>query len=171
MSYNVRDDNATFGPAASVELPNGAGAPTIANLQLFEAVVFSAQTAAAFAASTTYTIYLAPLAPGASTGIVPLGAQYKIAGATQFYSTAAGSAATYTIEVCPSGTANGSGRTAATAPALNTALTNAPANITLSTNLNNVVVNAGDRINLVVGATATTSLVDFCVSIYLIRVA
>lgn len=171
MSYNVRDDNALFGPLAGVEIPNGAAAPTIVNLQVFEAVIFSAQVAGSFAASTNYTIYTAPLAPTVASSIPNLGSKYQILGATHFYSTAAGAAATYNIEVCPSGTANGSGRNAVAAAALNTALSNAPANLTLSTNINNLFVNPADRINLVVGATATTNLVDFCVTIYLAKVA
>jgi hypothetical protein len=171
MSYSVRDDNATFGAGASVEIPNGAGASTQVKLQIFEALVFTAETATSFAASTDYTIYISPLAPSNASLIAPLGAQYQILGATHFYSTAATGAATYTVEVCPSGTANGSGRTAISGAALNTALANAPANLTLSTNVDNLVVNPGDRINLNVGSTATTALVDFNVTIYLGRVA
>lgn len=171
MSYNVRDDNATFGPGAGVEIPNGAGASTQAKLQLFAPIQFNAQTATGFAASTNYTVYINPLAPSNASSLPPLGAQYQILGATHFYSTAATGAATYNIEVCPSGTANGSGRNAVTNAALNTTLSNAPAALTLSTNVDNLVVNPGDRINLVVGATATTALVDFCVTIYLARVS
>lgn len=171
MSYNVRDDNGLFGPLAGVEIPNGAAAPTVVAHQVVEPVEFTAIAAANFAASTTYTLYIAPLAATTASSIAPLGNQGRIMGASHFYSTAASGAATYTIEVCPSGTANGSGRAAVTNAALNTVLSNAPANLTLSTNLNNLLVNPGDRINLVVGSTATTALVDFNVTIYLARIS
>ena len=168
MSYNVRDDEARFGPKAAVEFLAGAGAPTVCRLVATTDIGYTAPTATQLAASTNYTIYVAP--PVVAGLVAPLGTQWQIVGATHFYATAAGSAATYTIEVCPSGTANGSGRAAVTSAALNTALSNVPAALTLSTSVANLVVNNSDRINLIVASTATTSLVDFNVTIYLARV-
>lgn len=171
MSYNVRDDNGLFGPLAGVEMPNGAGASTVVAHQLFEGIGFNAVAATGFAASTTYTIFLVPPAPSTATGLAPLGGQYKIMGASHYYSTAATAAANYSIEVCPAGTANGAGRDAVLNQALNVAATTTPTPLTLSTNVNNLLVNPGDRINLIVGATATTGLVDFCLTIFLARVS
>ena len=169
MSYSVRDDNSVLGSQASIEFNNGAGAPTVVKIPSFHNVTFNAQTASQLVASNNYTIFIAP--PVISGGKPPVGAQWQIIGAQHFYATAAGSAATYDIEVCPSGTANGSGRVAVNDAALNTSLSNAPASLTLDTNVDNLVVNPGDRINIIVGGTATTSLVGYNLSIVLARVA
>lgn len=178
MSYNVRDDNATFGPNASIELPNGASASTIAKLQLMEPCgIFGATgtggTNPNFAASTYYTVWVSPPLPSVAGGNVPLGGKVQVVGVQVFYSTAASGAATLLIENCPAGTANGSGSNilSATNYALNTALTtaNTPQSLALNANVDNLQILDNSRINVYTGATATTGLVDFTVSIYLIR--
>jgi hypothetical protein len=172
MSYNVRDDGGLFGPLAGVEILNGAGASTIVAHQLIEPTLLQG-SAAQIVAGTTYTLFLAPPSPSAATGIAPLGAQYKVLGVSIYYATAAGGAATIAIEIVPAGTANGSGANvlAAATYALNTALTaNTPASLPLNTNVDNLLFAPNSRLNVILGATATTSLVDMCLIIYIARV-
>lgn len=178
MSYSVRDDAATFGPNASVEILNGAGAPTLAKLQVFEAICFNAPTATQFAESTYYTLYLAPPAPSASLGLGAVPYTGQVAGLSVYYSAAAGAAAQFYCEICPAGTANGSGNNVIGASSgsgyylLNTALAtaNTPVNLPLSTNVDNLQITANGRINIYATTQVTTTLADFCVTIYLIRI-
>jgi hypothetical protein len=178
MSYNVRDDNAIFGPSAAVELLNGASASTIARLQVMEPVgIFGAigtgGTNPNFAASTYYTVWISPPLPSVAGGTVPLGGKVQVAGVQIFYSTAASGAATLFIENCAAGTANGSGVNilSATNYALNTALTaaNTPQSLALNSNVDNLQVAENSRINIYTGSTSTAGLADLTVAIYLIR--
>jgi hypothetical protein len=179
MSYNVRDDQALFGPLAGVEIPNGASASTVVAHQVMEPVgIFGAIGGTAFPANfvagTTYTVYLSPPAPSVASGIVPLGALYRVLGVSVYYSAAAAGAATIAIENVPAGTANGSGANilSATNYALNTALTaNTPSSLALNSNINNLTIQPNGRINVIAGATSTASLADFCLAIYLARVS
>ena len=179
MSFNVRDDNGTFGPNAAVEMPNGAGQSTIAKLQIIEPLVFNAPTATQFAQSTYYTIYIAPPNPssaGITGGTLNLGNGAQVVGLSVFYTTAAGSAAQFYAEICAPGTANGSGNniigvsTGTGWFGLNTVLTaNTPLSLPLNSNVDNLIVPANGRINLYATTQATTSLVNFTVLIYLLR--
>jgi len=179
MSYNVRDDSALLGPGAAVEIPNGAGASTIAQLQVYELVgIFGATGGASgtnpsnFIASTDYTVFIAPPGPSQSLVLPALGFKYQVVGVSVFYSTAAAGAATLAIEICPAGTANGSGNNvlAAATFALNTVQSNTPFNLTLNTNIDNLTISTGGRLNFNAGATATTGLVDLTIAAYLIKV-
>lgn len=173
MSYNVRDDNGLFGPLAGVEIPNGAGAATVVAHQLIEPTTLVGD-AATVIAGHTYTLYLSPPNPSAASGIVPLGSQYKILGVSIYYATAASGAATIALEIVPPGTANGSGTNvlAATNYALNTALTaNTPSSLALNTNVDNLLFAPNSRLNAILGATATTALVDLCLCVYIARVS
>jgi hypothetical protein len=169
MSFNVRDSRGVFGPFAAVEFPNGAGQSVLAGLQAYEPVTYNAPTAAQFVAATTYTIYLSPPNPSAATALLPLGVTNRVVGASMYYSTAATGAATFSAEICAPGVANGSGTAVITNAALNTAASNTPTNVTLNSNIDNLTFSPNSRLNLIVGATATTALVDFVVVFYIIR--
>jgi hypothetical protein len=173
MSYTVRDDNATFGPLASVEYPNGAGASTIGCIQNFEPIEFLSQIATNFPASSFNTVFIAPPGPSTATSLPALGQKYQVAGISVYYHTAATGAATMLVEICPAGTVDGSGNNVLSAAsfALNTAQSSTPFNLALNTNVDNLIVLPGGRININSGATATTGLVGFAVMVYLIRTA
>lgn len=173
MSYNVRDDNGLFGPLAGVEIPNGAGAPTVVAHQLVEPVTLVGD-AATIIASHKYTLLITPPNPSAASALVPLGASYKVMGVSIYYGTAAVGAATIALEICPAGTADGSGTNvlSATNYALNTALTaNTPSNLAINTNVDNLIMVPNSRLNAVLGATATTGLVDLCLTVYVARIS
>jgi len=177
MSYNVRDDNATFGPNAAIEMPNGAGQSTIAKIQMMEPVIFNAPTATQFAGSSTYyTIFIAPPSPSTATGLLNLGGSFLVSGLTVYYTTAASAAAQFYCEICAAGTAAGSGLNVIGAStgtgyySLATALTaNTPASLPLSANIDNLIIPANGRVNIYATTQATTSLVNFTVALYLIR--
>ena len=173
MSFNMRDDNGLFGPLAGVEIPNGAAAPTIVAHQLVEPVTLVGD-AATIIAGHTYTLLLAPPAPSVASGITPLGSQYKVLGVSIYYATAASGAATLALEIVPAGTANGSGTNvlSATNYGLNTALTaNTPSSLALNSNVDNLLFAPNSRLNAILGATATTGLVDLCLCVYVSRVS
>jgi hypothetical protein len=171
MSYNVRDDAAIFGPNASVELLNGAGAPTIAKMQVVEPAIFTAGVASEFVESDYYTIFLSPPLPSNASALQPLGGKFQVAGASMYYSTAATGAAVLNVEICPPGTANGSGNNVLSTAgvALNTAATTTPTNLTLNTNVDDLQLVENARLNVYANGAATTGLVDFIFVAYLIR--
>lgn len=177
MSYNVRDSYPTLGSNTAIEVLNGAGAPVIAKVPTWELVFFNAPTATQFAGSSTYyTVFIAPSAPSASTGVLPIGNTFQVAGMSVYYTTAAGAAAQFYAEICAPGTAAGSGTNIIGASSgtgyytLNTALTaNTPTYLPLATNVDSLQIPANGRINLYATTQATTSLVNFTVCIYLIR--
>jgi len=182
MSFNVRDDNGLFGPLAGVEIPNGAGQPFTVAHQLSEPSGLFGLAAATFVsqattAGTSYTIFMAPPAASAATGLLPQGAQFKIVGASVWYTTAAAGAAQMYVEICPPGTANGSGNNALTQSGnpyylLNTAITtaNTPNQIALSSNVDNLLISPGSRVNVYVTTVATTGLVNFTLVIPIARI-
>ena len=98
MSYNVRDDNAILGPNAMIELPNGAGASTLAKLQLLEPVTLSAAVATQIVAGT-YTLFNSPPLPSVASVLMPLGGKLQVAGASVSYSTGATGSVTLAIEI------------------------------------------------------------------------
>lgn len=165
MSYNVRDDNAVFGPATSVEINNGAGAPLLAKLQVMEPVTFLAATAAG---AVTQTIFICPPSASAASGFPPLGT-YQVVGASLVFSTASASG-TYQVEKAIGTTAPGSGTNLLTGTMSTAGTANTVVNGTVVTNPNTLTLNPGDRINVVTGGTQT-SLVDLAIMIYMIRVS
>lgn len=173
MSYNVRDDNATLGPNAAVEIPNGASASFLGNLQLVEAVGMFGQDAATLINGHVYTVFVSPPAPTAASGLLPLGSQYRVVGGTIYYATATAGAATLAIEICAPGVANGSGTnvlsTATTS--LQTAATTTPVPLTLNTSVSSLNLAPNSRINFTVGGAATTGLVDLACILYVARTA
>jgi hypothetical protein len=168
MSFNFRDDNGLFGPNASVELANGASAPTIVKMQLVENVTFSA-IAAGNALNTV--VWTAPAAPGVATGTLPLG-QYSLV-EVQMRATApvTSGATTFQIERLPSGTGTGSGTNLLSA-AIN--LTNLVANTVTtavpSTSLANanVILAPGDSLGVLFGGTLT-GLANLVVTLSIVR--
>ncbi len=173
MSYTVRDGVVLLGPLSGIEIPNGAAASTVVSHQLVEPVSMVGDAATIIAAHT-YTLLLSPPNPSVATGITPLGSQYKVMGVSIYYATAASSAATIAIENTPAGTANGSGANVLSAStyALNTALTaNTPSSLALNSNVDNLLLSPNSRLNVILGATATTGLVDLNLTIYVARVA
>ena len=172
MSYNVRDDNGTFGPLASIEFPNGASGSTLVALQAMEPVTLVGD-AATIIAGHYYTLFIAPPSPSVASGIQPLGGSYRVVGVSIYYHAAASGAATLALEVCPAGTADGSGNNvlSATNYALNTALTaNTPSSLAINSNIDNLTLLPNSRLNAVLGATATTGLVDLSLQVYVARI-
>ena len=122
-----------------------------------EYVSFTALTATSFAASTNYPIYVVPND----------GYTWKIVAVSYRFSAQAGSAATFTVEVTPSGTAMGSG-TAQTGNLSLQGTTNTVINGTLTAS---TTIAAGGQVTFVVGGTATTSLANFAATVALTRVS
>jgi hypothetical protein len=183
MSYNQRDDQGLFGPLAGVEIPNGAGQSLIVAHQLSEPSGLFGLAAATFVsqattAGTSYTIFMAPPQASATTSQLPQGQSYRIIGASVFYTTAAAGAAQMFVEICPAGTANGSGNNAIQQSSnpyylLNTALTtaNTPNQILLASNIDNTIILPGGRINVYVTTVATTGLVNFTLVVNVARIS
>src|ERR1700723_1181984 len=172
MSYAIRDDSPVFGNLAAVEHTSGYGPSVIGAIQSYEPILFEAQTAISFAANQKNTVFIAPPTASSSLALLPLGQKFQVVGASIYYGTAGGAGSTVIIEICPAGTADGSGNTVLAAPySLATAQSNTPVNLTLNTNVDNLIVLPGGRINVNAGATATTGLVNLAVMIYLIRVS
>lgn len=165
MSYNVRDDNALFGPSAGVEIPNGAAAPTVALLQIMEPASLTLQTAPT--SGNKYCIFIAP--PSPTAGIQPLGGKYTVVGVEASWGVASTSG-TIQIEKCTTGTADGSG-TSLLSPALSGSTTAAtPVNGVLVTNATSLTMLPTDRLNVVFGGT-TTNWVNLVIMVYISRVA
>jgi hypothetical protein len=121
---------------------------------------FNSQTyaAATFAASTSYPLFTWPND----------GSTWIISAISARYTTAAGSAATFQIEVAGAGTAPGSG--------LAQNSTGVALNGSANTTVNGVVttqtpITAGTAVNAVVGSTATTSLVGLTITLTLQRIS
>lgn len=164
MSYNVRDDNALLGPLAGVEINNGAGAPTIALLQVMEPLEF---TALAAANAVTTTVFINPPSASAATGFPPLGI-YQVIGASLVFSTAS-AAGTVQIEKTTGTQAPGSGTNLLTGTMSTAGAANTVVNGTVVVNPNTRTLAAGDRINVVI-AGSQTGIVNLCVNIYVTRV-
>jgi hypothetical protein len=171
MSYNVRDDNGLFGPLAGIEFTNGAGASTIVRHQGYEPVNFIQGGATGLSmANTTTTLFVAPAA--GNTVLPPMGALYQVLGVS-YYATANSSQPNSNIylESTNSGTANGSGLAilAININAANSAILSTPQIQTLSTNIDNLQVWPGGRINML--TYNTTGITDLTLSVYLARTA
>jgi hypothetical protein len=165
MSYNVRDDNATFGPATAVELNNGAAAPMLARLQVMEPVNFYA---AAAAQAVTQTLFICPPAASVASGNLPLGT-YQVLGCSAVFSTASTSG-TLQIEKATGTTAPGSGTNLLTGTMSLSGTANTVVNGTVISNPNTLTLNPGDRLNAIIAGTVT-NIVDLCIDIYVIRVS
>lgn len=173
MSYNMRGDPGIFGPSAAVEIPNGAGQSLLAKLQTFEPCGFFGIDAGNVTTAHKYCVFLAPPNPSAASGTLPMGGSYQIIGGSIIANTASTSG-TLAIEVCPAGTADGSGNNvlsttntslAAAGPGIGVAT---PASLTLSTNVDNLIIAPNGRINMIFGGTLT-NLVNLNCTLYLIR--
>lgn len=142
--------------AGTVTLPSGTTIGGVLNSQN-EYVSFTALAATNFAASTNYPIFVVPND----------GATWKVVAVSYRFSAQAGSAATFTVEVTPSGTAMGSG-TAQTGNLTLQGTTNTVINGTLTAS---TTLAAGSQLTLVVGSTATTSLANLEFTAVLQRVS
>lgn len=137
------------------------GPAVVANVALIgqgnpEYIVSPLLAAATFAASTSYPLWTAPND----------GSTWRVTAVSERHTVAAGSAATFTVEVAAAATAPGSGVAQTGNIALNgTANTTVNAAPTASTNISN-----GASVNLVVGSTATTSLVNCLIIVSIQRV-
>jgi hypothetical protein len=173
MSYAIRDDNPIFGSTASVEHSQGYGASVIGAIQSYEPCSLNSAYAATFVASTFNTIFIAPPFASLANATLPLGQKWQVVGVSYFYHAPATGAATVSIEICPAGTADGSGNNVLSAAnfSIQTAASNTPVNPALNTNVDNLIVLPGGRINVNAGATATTGLADFTVVVNLARLA
>ena len=170
MSYNVRDDNGLVGPAAGVEILNGAGAPTIVNHQLVEVVGLFGLTAST-AVNGKYCVFIAPPNPSAATGIAPLGSKYQVLGIQYSYNTASASG-TLAFEICAPGTADGSGVNVGSSATFSTsaASTNTPLQAGLNSNIDNLQLSPNSRLNVILAGT-WTGLVNLAVCVYVARIA
>lgn len=170
MSYNVRDITPVFGGGSQLELLNGAGAPTLVKMQVYECVGVYGLAAAAVPAGTHFDVFISPPSPSAASALAPLGNAYQVLGATMNYDTASASG-TIAIEICPAGTATGSGNNVLSTATVSTATaaTNTPVPLTLNTNVDDLLVGALGRINVLFAGTET-GLVNFTLCIYLGRV-
>src|SRR5689334_13539983 len=109
MSFSVRDTNATFGNLAAIEIGNGASAPLVTRIQNFEPAGILGGNATNLVTGTRYCVFLAPLNPTNTAPVtLPFGGGYQIFGGEYIFNTAS-SSGTLAIEVCPAGTADGSG--------------------------------------------------------------
>ena len=173
MSYNVRDAYPALGAATAIEFPNGAGASTIACVQAVEPVTFFAPTATYFVYNATpifNTFYIAPPSPSTTNALVPLGGNQRVVGASMYYTTKATSASsTFSVEIVPAGTADGSGNAVLSAISLNQTYQTSPFNLAISTSYDNLNIAPNSRINIWATGAATTGLVDFCLTLYIIR--
>lgn len=165
MSYNVRDDNGVFGPATSVEINNGAGAPILARLQVMEPVNFYA---AAAAQAVTQTLYICPPAASAATNFPPLGT-YQVIGVSAVFSTASTSG-TLQLEKATGTQAPGAGTALLTGTMSLSGTANTVVNGTVVANPNTLTLNPGDRLNVIIAGTVT-NIVDLCADVYMIRVS
>jgi hypothetical protein len=129
---------------------------TITPLSYCEYVNSPTFAAATFAASTSYPLWTAPNDQ----------TTWQIIAVSARYTAAAGSAATFQVEVAGAAVAPGSGTAQnSTGIALN-GTANTTVNGVLTTQ---TVISAGTSINLVVGSTATTSLVGCNITVVLQR--
>lgn len=142
--------------AGTVTLPAGTTVGGVLNSQN-EYVSFTALAATNFAASTNYPLFIVPND----------GPTWKVVAVSYRFSAQAGSAATFTLEATPSGTAMGSG-TAQTGSLSLQGTANTVINGTITTQ---TTLNAGDQVTAVVGSTATTSLANFEMTVVLQRVS
>lgn len=165
MSYNFRDDNGTFGPNASIEIPGGGAYPTNVKMQLFEAIVYNSATT-----GTNTVVFVSPGNPSAATGLSPLGG-YSLLGVGVRYATSSTSG-TVMVEKTPSGTAMGSGTNllaaavSTSAATLNTTYYGTP--LTSVAAANSLISN-GDALSILFAGTQT-SLTNLVVTLYITRV-
>jgi hypothetical protein len=173
MSYTIRDDNPIFGSGAAVEHSQGYGASVIGCIQSYEPTSLNGATAATFVNGSFNTIFIAPPSASLANGTLPLGQKYQVVGVTYRYGTAGGAGSVFTVEIVPAGTADGSGNNVlnATNVSLATAASNTPTNLALNTNVDNLIVLPGGRINVNASGAATTGLANFTVMVYLARTA
>jgi len=173
MSYTMRDDNPILGSLASVEHSQGYGASVIGCIQSYEPCSLNGATTATFVASTFNTIFIAPPSASLANVTLPLGLKWQVVGVSYRYTTASTAAATVSIEICPAGTADGSGNNVLSAAnfSLQTAPSNTPTQPALNTNVDNLIVLPGGRINVNAGAAATTPLANLTVVVNLARIA
>lgn len=152
MSYNVRDDNATLGQNASVELNNGAGASTNVKIPVVE--YFSVFIPAA-ANAINQPIFVTPPSASAATGALPLG-QYSLVSAFVRFGTASTSG-TLQIERTPSGTAVGSGTNLLSGTVSLAGTANTVVNGFLASSLSaaNQTLSPGDSLSLIFAGTLT----------------
>lgn len=175
MSYNVKDDNGIFGQGAAVAFGNGAGGSTIGKIQAIEPVGMFGIDAANVTTAHAYSVFLAPPTPSNASATVNLGGSYQILGGSIRVNTASTSG-TLAIEVCPAGTADGSGNNVLSTATTSLASggtgvgTATPASLTLNTNVDNLTVANNARINFIFGGTLT-GLVNLNCTLYVARVS
>jgi hypothetical protein len=129
---------------------------TLAPLSYCEYINAGTYAAATFAASNSYPIWTAP--NDLTT--------WQVIAASARYTTAAGSAATFQIEVAGAAVAPGSGVAQNSVGIGLNGTANTTVNTTITTQ---TAIAAGSSINLVVASTATTSLVGLEVTVVLQR--
>lgn len=138
----------------------GTISPAWSPVSYFEYVTFFALTASSFAASTDYPLYTFPND----------GTTWQVCAVTARYSAAAGSAATFNVEVAGAAIAPGSGTLQLTSAGV-------VLNGTPNTTVNGVVITSptvagpGTMLNLIVASTATTSVANLSITVALQRLS
>lgn len=160
---NFRDEHPVLGPRASVEILNGAGAPTLVRVPVGQTASLTLQTA-----PTTGTKYCVFIAPPAAAGSLPmLGSSWKVLSVTAVWGVAS-SSGTIDVQKVASGTADASGTTILTGTIDGSATAATPVAGALVTNNSTLTLANADRLQVVFGGT-TTSWVDVHVSILIGR--
>lgn len=167
MTYSFRDQAPILGPGAQVEIPNGAGAPTLVSLQLIESVTLSNIAAAG---AVNQVLWTTPANPSAATGALPLG-KYSLVEVSVRFSTASTSG-TLQIEKTPSGTAVGSGTnlltsTVSLAGTTNTVVYGFPSATVASAS---TILSGGDSFSAIFAGTLT-SLAGMNITLSFARIA
>jgi hypothetical protein len=163
-----RDENPVFGPGAQVEIPTGGTAPTLVNLQVFEAIAISNVAAAG---AVNQVLFTTPQNfSNATAGSFGSG-KYALMGVAVRFSTTSTSG-TLQIEKTPSATAVGSGTnilsgTVSLSGTANTVVFGYPSSsVAAATNL----LSNGDSFSAIFAGTLT-GLVGMTITLYIARVA
>lgn len=159
MSYSFRDADSVLGPNATVEIPQGAAAPTQVKLQLLEVVSFNAVAAPA---AGSISLFVAPSAA--------LYGSYSLVGVSATFSTASTSGTLDVKKDLNVTQAPGAGTSLLTGTMSLSGTANTTVNGTLITNPATLQLAAGDRLSVTFGGTLT-NLANLCINLYVVRTA
>ena len=154
MGYLFRDERPVLSAGTQVEVLNGASAPTLVKIPLFEIITLNN---IGTATAVNQVLWTAPSNPSVASGALGLGENYQLLEVAVRFSTGSTSG-TLQIEATPSGTAVGSGTNLlASALALSgTANTTTYAYPSGSVSQSNMVINNGESLSAIFGGTLTS---------------
>lgn len=159
MGYNFRDDNPTLGPNASVEIPQGAAAPTNVRLQLLEVISFNAVAAPA---AGSISLFVAP-SPA-------LYGSYSLVGVSATFTTTSTSGTLDVKKDLNVSQAAGAGTSLLTGTMSLAGTANTTVVGTTITNPATLQLASGDRLSITFGGTLT-NLANLCINLYVVRTA